>query len=299
MMHLRIGTRESKLSLTQVEIFIRQLKKLPQKISYEVIPMSTSGDRILDRHLAEVGGKGLFLKELEDAMLRGEIDLAVHSMKDVPGFLPEGLKLACVLEREDARDVFISHTGRALGDLPEDVIIGSSSPRRVALLSKLKPHAQIELLRGNVQTRLNKVKNRTVDATILAAAGLRRLNLMHEATQVFSVNEMIPAVGQGAIAIEIREDAAEIASLMEQINHQVSWLCVDTERIFLQTISGDCTTPLAAYAQLQGNKIHLDAMLASEEDHSKIIKIARTFDIVDRESETKRAAEYCLNAVHS
>jgi hydroxymethylbilane synthase len=265
---LRIGSRGSKLALRQAELLRERLVAahpewaVPSAI--ESVVIRTTGDKVTDRPLAEIGGKGVFIKELEEALADQRIDLAVHSLKDVPAFLPQGFALAAHLPREDARDALIARDGAAsLAALPRGASVGTSSPRRQAQLLNLRPDLSIVPLRGNVDTRLAKIAAGAADATILALAGLKRIGRENEASAILSAAEMLPAATQGIIAIEIREHDARMRSLLAPIDHQATAICAGAERALLETLKGDCRTPIAALATLDGNRITLDAMLLS------------------------------------
>jgi hydroxymethylbilane synthase len=265
---LRIGSRGSKLALRQAEMLRERLIKahptLAEPGAIETVVIRTTGDKVTDRPLAEIGGKGLFIKELEEALSDRRIDLAVHSLKDVPAFLPSGFSLAAHLPREDARDALIARGGAtSLAALPQGASVGTSSPRRQAQLLNLRPDLKIVPLRGNVDTRLAKIAEGAADATILALAGMKRIGRDSEATAILSTTEMLPAATQGIIAIEIRDDDSRLRSLLAPINHQPTAICAHAERALLETLNGDCRTPVGALATLDGNRIALDAMLLS------------------------------------
>lgn len=250
---IRIGTRGSPLALAQAnETQARLLAAHPQldpaQIEIEII--RTSGDQIQDRPLSEIGGKGLFTKEIEEALLAGRIHLAVHSMKDMPTILPDGLAILCLLEREDPRDALISLKAGCIRDLPRAAVIGTSSLRRQALLLRTRPDLKVVGLRGNVQTRLAKLDAGQVDATLLAVAGLRRLGIHPQGSSMLSTEEMLPAVAQGAIGIEARENDAEMARLLQPLNHPSTEYCVRAERALLAALDGSCRTPIAALAEI-------------------------------------------------
>jgi hydroxymethylbilane synthase len=225
--------------------------------------MTTTGDQILDSPLARIGGKGLFVKELEQALADGRADLAVHSMKDVPMNLPEGFALAATGEREDPRDAFVSINFERLEDLPEGSIVGTSSLRRQSQLQARFPHLKIESLRGNLQTRLRKLDEGQYAAIILAAAGLIRLGLESRITQLIDPEQSIPAVGQGALGIEIRADRDDVRALLQPLNHAETAACVEAERAMSRALAGSCTVPLGAYAQVRGNQLHIVGFVAS------------------------------------
>ena len=228
----------------------------------ELVVIRTTGDIIQDRSLAEEGGKGLFTKEIEEALLEQRIDLAVHSAKDMPTILPEGLILAACLEREDPRDVFISRKARTLAELPRSASLGTTSPRRQAIAKRIRPDLTIVPLRGNVETRLRKLDNGDVDATLLALAGLKRLGLAEHATNIMSAEEFLPAVGQGAIGIEVRADNSRLRDILAHIDHADTSTAVACERAFLAALDGSCKTPIAGHATISGNAVQFRGLIA-------------------------------------
>jgi hydroxymethylbilane synthase len=254
---VRIGTRGSPLALAQAHLVRRLIAEAHNlnEDDCEIIVIKTSGDRIQDRPLAEAGGKGLFTKEIEEALLAGSIDLAVHSMKDVPTVLPDGLGIAATLKREDPRDAFISVTRSALADLPSGATVGTSSLRRQAQLLNGRPDLKVVPFRGNVETRLKKLAEGQADATFLACAGLNRLGLAQHITAKIDTDVMLPAVAQGAIGIEIRSDDPKTAELVAPLNDAATALCVAAERAFLATLDGSCRTPIAGLAELDGGTL--------------------------------------------
>jgi hydroxymethylbilane synthase len=251
---LRIGTRGSPLALWQAHAVQAQLAAAhgvaPESIAIEVI--RTTGDVIQDRPLSEVGGKGLFTKEIEQALIDGAIDLAVHSSKDMPTALPPGLDLAACLPREDVRDAFISRKAASFADLPRGAVVGTASLRRQAMVKRLRPDISVVTFRGNVDTRLRKLEEGVVDATLLALAGLKRLGREAAATAVLEVDTFLPAVGQGAVGIEARADDARTGALLAKINHAETLAAVRTERAFLTVLDGSCRTPIAGHARIIG-----------------------------------------------
>jgi hydroxymethylbilane synthase len=272
---IRIGTRKSPLALTQA--YIAQ-EALVQKFSYlkghcEIIPFVTTGDKILDSNFMQLGGKGLFTKEIEEALFRKEIDIAVHSMKDMPTHHPPGLCVPCILPRADIRDVFISKNKVLFKDLPYGAVIGTASLRRQAQLLHYRPDLNITLIRGNVQTRLRKVLSLSdIDATLLAKAGLDRLGLIEKISEIFSSDFIIPAVGQGALGIECREDDKEIRFYLEKVNHLPSMICLQAERTFLEIMEGSCRTPIGAYASINSQEILTITGFISEVDGTNLLK---------------------------
>jgi hydroxymethylbilane synthase len=261
---LRIGTRGSPLALVQarsVRARLAQVLGLDEQ-AMELVIIRTTGDAIQDGPLAEEGGKGLFTKEIEEALLDGRIDLAVHSAKDMPTMLPVGLMLAACLEREDARDVFISRKAKSLTDLPKGASLGTTSPRRQAIAKRSRPDLRIAPMRGNVETRLRKLDDGEVDATILALAGLKRLGLADRATKIMGEDEFLPAAGQGAIAIETRTDDTRTRELLARIDHADTSVAVACERAFLAVLDGSCKTPIGAHADISGDTINFRGLLA-------------------------------------
>ncbi len=252
-----IATRESRLALWQAEHVQSLLEKNGSTVA--LLGMTTKGDQILDRSLSKVGGKGLFVKELEVALEEGRADLAVHSLKDVPMELPEGFVLACVMEREDPRDAWVSSTYASVLDLPTGAIVGTSSLRRVALLRAMRPDLKIEPLRGNLDTRLRKLDEGLYDGIVLASAGLKRLGLEARIRAVFEPEQMLPAAGQGALGIEIRSDRADVAAALQHLVHIPTWLAVSAERAVSRMMGGSCSMPLAAYARFDGEKLRIRA----------------------------------------
>lgn len=261
---LIIGTRGSALALFQANAVRDRLAAMHdialERIAIQVI--RTTGDAIQDRPLAEIGGKALFTKEIEEALLAGAIDLAVHSAKDVPTQLPPGLCFAACLEREDVRDVFISDKADSLASLPPGARIGTTSPRRQALILRARPDLTVVPMRGNVETRLRKLAEGHADATVLALAGLKRLGLTQHATRIMSEDEFLPAAGQGAIAIEIRSDDTRVAAMVAAIDHADTSVALAAERAFLDVLDGTCKTPIAAHAALTGDTIRFRGILA-------------------------------------
>jgi hydroxymethylbilane synthase len=260
-----IGSRGSPLALVQANEVRRRLAAahgVPED-NFTIRVIKTSGDLIQDRPLYEAGGKGLFTKEIELALLAGEIDLAVHSAKDVPTFLPDGLWLSAWLPREDPRDVFISFKAKSLSELAPGSSVGSSSPRRRALVAKLRPDLKVVSIRGNVETRLLKLENGEADATILALAGLNRLGLQDKATAIFDPHEFLPAAGQGAIAIETRRDDERVNALVAKIDDKDTEAAVAAERGFLALLDGSCRTPIAAHAIVEGERIRFRGLIVS------------------------------------
>lgn len=278
--HIRIGTRGSKLAVAQAETIRTALIETysdvytPDSVTLEII--TTTGDKIQDRPLSEVGGKGLFTKEIEDALLSGHIDMAVHSMKDMPTVLPDGLMIACLPPREDPHDAFLSTRYARLAELPEGARIGTSALRRSSLLKALRPDIIIVPLRGNVTTRLAKLEDGELDGIILAVAGLRRLGLQHHITEKLSSAVMLPAVAQGAVGIEIMQDNIAMQALLQPLHDPFTGICVDAERAMLKVLDGSCRTPIAGYARVdQQGMLQLHGLQA-EEDGSAIYRAQAT-----------------------
>ena len=258
---LRIATRTSPLAMWQAEHVASRLQALYPDLQVEMVGMVTRGDKILDSPLSKIGGKGLFVKELEVGMLEGTADIAVHSMKDVPMEFPEGLHLPVVLQREDPRDAFVSNRYQTLDELPEGAIVGTSSLRRQTQIRAKYPHLQIRDLRGNVNTRLAKLDNGDYDAIILAAAGLIRLNFQARITAYLSTEQSLPAIGQGAIGIECRQHDARIENLLAPLSHEATQLCVRAERAMNQRLNGGCQIPVAGFAEIQGNELRTRGLI--------------------------------------
>lgn len=268
---LRIATRKSPLALWQAEHVAAQLKAAHPGLEVELLGMSTQGDKILDTPLAKIGGKGLFVKELEQRMLAGDADIAVHSMKDVPVHLPDGLHLPIIMEREDPHDAFVSNDHDSLDALPEGAKVGTSSLRRQCQLAARRPDLEILPLRGNVNTRLKKLDDGDYDAVILAAAGLKRLGFGERIRNVIAPEQSLPAIGQGAIGIECRADDARINDLIACLHHDDTAARVRAERAFNQRLEGGCQVPIGGHAILEGDDIWLRG-LVGEADGSELIE---------------------------
>ena len=260
--HITIATRESRLALWQAN-HIKSLLEA-KGCTVTLLGMTTLGDQILDKTLSKVGGKGLFVKELETALMDGRADLAVHSLKDVPMELPEGFALAAVLEREDPRDAFVSNHFSNLAELPHGAVVGTSSLRRAVLIKALRPDLQIEPLRGNLDTRLGKLDAGNYAAIVLAAAGLKRLELGHRIRAVFETEQMLPAAAQGALGLEIRADRTDLMALLAPMIHQPTLLAAYAERAVSRAMGGSCSMPLAAHATFVGGEMHLRAAFGDE-----------------------------------
>ena len=260
---LRIGTRGSPLALAQANLVRTELQAAhPELPAPEIKVIRTTGDRIQDRPLAEVGGKGLFTKEIEDALLDGSVDVAVHSMKDAQTHLPDGLVIDCILPREDVRDAFFGREVDRLADLPVGAVVGTSSLRRGSQILRRRPELRIAPIRGNVATRLDKLAAGAVDATLLAVAGLKRLGEADRIQTYLSVEEMLPAVAQGAIGLERREDDVRTAALVAPLNHAESAVRIAAERSLLAGLDGSCRTPIAGLAEVDGDRLRLRALVA-------------------------------------
>jgi hydroxymethylbilane synthase len=273
---LRIGTRGSPLALAQAnevrDLLIARHGPAPDNIALEII--RTTGDVIVDRPLAEAGGKGLFTKEIDEALLAGKVDLAVHSAKDLPTMLPEGLMIAAVPPREDARDVFISRIAASVSALPIGAVVGTASLRRQALVKRMRPDLAVRNFRGNVETRLRKIEAGAVDATLLALAGLKRLGMTQAATAILEIDEFLPAVGQGIIAIVARADDDAVVTLVAGINDAASQSALLAERAFLDVLDGSCRTPIAGHARVLTGRLHFRGLLAKP-DGSQLFDIER------------------------
>ena len=269
MQHFTIATRESRLALWQAE----HVKALLERNGHTVtlLGMTTQGDQILDRALSKVGGKGLFVKELETALEEGRADLAVHSLKDVPMELPEGFQLACVMEREDPRDAWVSGKYATLHDLPQGAVVGTSSLRRMALVRALRPDLKIEALRGNLDTRLRKLDEGLYDGIILAAAGLKRLGLADRIRNVFETSQMLPAAGQGALGIEVRSGRSDVVEALSPLMHSETWLVVSAERAVSRVMGGSCSMPLAAHATFSGTTLQIHAAWGDPEGQRSLV----------------------------
>ena len=268
--------------------------------SVAILGMTTLGDQILDRALSQVGGKGLFVKELEVALEDGNADLAVHSLKDVPMELPEGFSLACVMEREDPRDAFVSPHYANLAALPQAAVVGTSSLRRTVLLRALRPDLKIEPLRGNLDTRLRKLDEGMYDAIVLAAAGLKRLKLEERIRDIFEPDVLLPAAGQGALGIEVRNDGAEVIAAIAPLVHQPTWLAVAAERAVSRAMGGSCSMPLAAYATLQGQVLTINAAWGDIQNKLPLVRASASGSVTDQTSAAalgQRVAEELMAGV--
>ena len=279
MTRITIATRESRLALWQAE----HVKALLEQRGHSVmlLGMTTLGDQILDRSLSKVGGKGLFVKELEVALEEGRADIAVHSLKDVPMDLPSGFELACVMEREDPRDALVSPHFASLAALPHGALVGTSSLRRTVLLRALRPDLKIEPLRGNLDTRLRKLDEGQYAAIVLAAAGLKRLGLGERIRTCFDTADMLPAAGQGALGIEVREGRADLVEALAPMAHRATWTAVTAERAVSRAMGGSCSMPLAAHAQLAGDLLHLRAAWGDPDGPAPLVQAEATAVVGD------------------
>lgn len=265
-----VGSRRSQLALTQSKQFIAKLKEKNPGVEIEIKEIVTKGDQIVNVQLSKVGGKGLFVKEIEAALYNKEIDFAIHSLKDVPSELPEGLTLGCIPDREDARDAFISKGHIKLSELKEGAIVGTSSLRRGAQILNLYPHLKIEWIRGNIDTRLRKLETENFDAIILAAAGLNRMGWGEDiVTEYLNPETMLPAIGQGALGIECRNDDLETLSLLATVHNSETEVCTQAEREFLKLMDGSCQVPIAGHAVMSNDKITFTGLIMSTDGKEK------------------------------
>jgi hydroxymethylbilane synthase len=278
---LVIASRESRLALWQTRHVRDRLAALYPQSSIEILGMTTRGDQILDRTLNKVGGKGLFVKELEVAMAEGRANLAVHSLKDVPMELPQGFSLAAVLEREDPRDAFVSNDYASLADLPPGAIVGTSSLRRQALIAARYPHLVIKPLRGNLDTRMGKLDRGEYAAIILAAAGLKRLGLPQRIRALLEPEDSLPAAGQGALGIEVRADRQDLIDALAPRAHQTTWLTVTAERAVSRCMGGSCSMPLAAHGTFDGQQLRLDAAWGDPEGRLPLVQVHADATVTD------------------
>lgn len=289
-MKFKIGTRGSKLAVAQAEEVKRSLLNINPDLNIEIVKIITTGDKILDRNLSDIGGKGLFTQEIEESLEANELDIAVHSLKDMPITFPEGLGIFAVLPREDTRDAFISLKYKSIKDLPNGAIIGTASARRKVQLLNIRPDLNIVPFRGNIITRLEKLKDGVVDATILACAGLNRINIT--GNQPIPIETILPATGQGAICVECRSDNYQVIDMLKQINHKETEICTNTERAFLARLDGNCKTPIAGLAQIIDDQIHFKGMMEVE---GKLIFVEKNGKITDSIKTGKEAADLILN----
>lgn len=290
---LRIGTRASRLALWQAEWVQQQLETLHPGLSVSLVPITTKGDKILDVPLAKVGGKGLFVKEIEEALYDGSIDLAVHSMKDVPSVLPPGLILPCIPPREDPRDALVTPDGRGFAQLPEGARIGTSALRRQAQLLHRRPDLRIVSLRGNVETRLRKMEEEGLDGIVLAAAGLKRLDLAERIAEYLPIDLSLPAIGQGALGLQCREGDEGTLRLIAPLHHADTAVAVTAERAFLRRLNGGCQVPLAAHATVEEKTLTLVGLVA-EVDGRSLLKETLTAPVSQADAVGCQLAEKLL-----
>ncbi len=292
---LTIGTRGSPLALAQADEVRDKLQAADPSLAdagaLEIRVIKTTGDQVLDKPLADIGGKGLFTKEIDEALLSGHADLAVHSLKDLETWLADGISLASVLEREDPRDVFISHRAESLDSLPADSVIGTASLRRQAQILHRRPDLTVKPLRGNVQTRIKKLEAGEVDATLLALAGLRRLGMADVATEILETDVLLPAVGQGAIGVTCREDDGKMAALLGLINHAPSRDRLTAERAMLEALDGSCRTPIGGLAEIDGEGVLRLRGLVARPDGTELFETSRSGPVADAEAMGRDAGE--------
>lgn len=293
-MNLKIGTRGSKLALTQTNFVADKLKKAMPDADVEISVIKTSGDIMQDVSLLTIGGQGVFVKELEEALLSKKIDLAVHSMKDVPGDIPEGLMFAAILPREDVRDVLVSRDNIKMEFMPKGAKIGTGSQRRGAQIKSMMPDIDIVPLRGNLDTRLKKIETENLTGVILAAAGMKRMGLAEKITQFLPVETMLPAVGQGALGLQIRKADVELSKACAGLNDTTTAAEVNAERAFLRALGGGCRLPIAALGKLDGQMLTLEGMLAAP-NGSTMIREKISGTIKDAEDMGKKLAEIILD----
>lgn len=270
MTKVKIGTRGSKLALAQTNSVIELLKKIAPDIQIEISVIKTSGDVMQDVSLLQIGGQGAFVKEIEEALLAGEIDLAVHSMKDVPGEIPEGLAFAAILKREDVRDVLVSRGRIKMEFMPKGAKIGTGSLRRGAQIKAILPDIEIVPLRGNIDTRLKKIETENLTGVILAAAGMKRLGYVQTITQFLPVELMLPAVGQGALGLQVRKTDGDLAGILSKLNHAPTAVEVEAERSYLRALGGGCRLPIAAYGLIEAQRLTLEGLVAAPNGTSVI-----------------------------
>jgi hydroxymethylbilane synthase len=290
---LRIGTRGSHLAFYQANWVKEKLTNAHPDLNVILIKIKTTGDKIQDTPLAKIGGKGLFVKEIEEALIHRKIDLAVHSIKDVPTEFPEGLHLSAITKREDPRDVFISRDGTILKDLPPKAKIGTSSLRRQAQLLHFRNDLELLPLRGNLDTRLKKLKTMNLDGIVLALAGMKRLGLEERITEIIPTEISLPAIGQGALGIETRQDDKEVEGQIQFLNHKDSWIAVSAERAFLKKLEGGCQVPVAAYARIFGTSLQIDGLVGTI-DGKRLIRHHQVGPIEKAESLGIELAELLL-----
>lgn len=292
-MNIKIGTRGSKLALTQANLVADSLKRTATGITVEICVIKTSGDIMQDVALTKIGGKGVFVKEIEDALLCGTIDLAVHSMKDVPTEIPAGLTFAAILRREDARDILVSKDNRKMEFMPRGARIGTGSMRRSAQLLAILPDLAIVPLRGNLETRLKKIQTENLQGIILAAAGMKRLGFAEKISQYLPIETMLPAVGQGALGLELRDGNNDLMEVLAKLNHAPTAAEITAERSFLRHLGGGCLLPIAAFGKLEGEKLTLEGLVAAP-NGSSVIRDKVRGAIAEAEELGKRLAEIII-----
>lgn len=293
MSKLRIATRKSKLALWQAEHVATQLQQHYPELEVELVPITTTGDKVQHKRLADIGGKALFIKELEHALLEQTADIAVHSMKDVPPQMPSGLTIAAMLQRADARDAFVSEQYANWQQLPKGAVVGTCSPRRTAQLLHLRPDLTMKDLRGNVDSRLAKLQRGDYDAIILAAAGLTRLGLQAMITDYFPLDVLVPSVAQGAIGIECRSEDNATIDLVSVLNDTNTAVCVNAERDLVRALNGDCHSPIGSYAHIENNKLHLRGLIAAL-DGSVVVTAKDSFALPQVESAGEKISQQLL-----
>jgi hydroxymethylbilane synthase len=292
---LRIATRQSRLALWQAEHVAAQLRKAHPGLSVDLLPMTTQGDRIVDRSLAQVGGKGLFIKELEIAIAEGRADIAVHSMKDVPSDMPPGMRLAAMLPRADPHDAFVSLRHASFNSLPQGARVGTSSLRRQCQLKDERPDLQMLMLRGNVETRLRKLQEEQYDAIVLAAAGLIRLGLEDRITHRFDLERFVPAVGQGIIGIECRDDDGRSIELVRALDDTLARQCCEAERAFASRLQGSCQSPIAGHARIESGQVQLHGVIGSP-DGQEVYRGVHTGAVAEVQAVGTALADRLLDA---
>jgi len=291
--HIKVGTRGSKLALAQTNSVIEALKKVAPEIEVEICVIRTSGDIMQDVSLAQIGGQGVFVKEIEEALLARSIDLAVHSMKDVPGETPEGLIFVAVMKREDVRDVLVSRGNVKMEFMPKGAKIGTGSLRRAAQIKAMLPDVSIMPLRGNIDTRLKKIETENLTGVILAAAGMKRMGYLEKITQYLPIELMLPAVGQGALGLEIRVQDTQLSELCAKMNDEQTAAEVAAERAYLRALGGGCRLPIAAYGLLEGKRLTLEGILAAP-NGSTVIRDKVWGEIGQAEELGKKLADLIL-----
>ena len=292
-MHIKIGTRGSKLALTQTNYVAEALKKISPQTEPEICVIKTSGDIMQDVSLLQIGGQGVFVKEIEEALLAGSIDLAVHSMKDVPGETPEGLIFAAIMKREDVRDVLVARGNVKMEFMPKGARIGTGSLRRAAQIKSMLPDVNIVPLRGNIDTRLKKIETENLTGVILAAAGMKRTGYLEKITQYLPVELMLPAVGQGALGLQIKKNDGELAGICGKLNHPQTYAEVSAERAYLRELGGGCRLPIAAYGLIENKRLTLEGLLAAP-NGSTVIRDKVWGEITEAQELGKKLADLIL-----